>query len=103
MPPRLLSLRGSAPHDHRVSALVVAGSGLDWLAPLGFRLTTDWRLALAATMRMVARVHCRPADSWPTSSVSIASGFSNHDVFVIDIPDLAERCHAIEVDEPYLS
>jgi hypothetical protein len=103
MPPRLLSLRSPAPDDHRVSALVVAGSGLHWLAPLGFRLTTDWRLAFTATMRMVARVHSRPADSWPAASVSIASRFSNYDVFVIDIPDLAKGRHAIEVDEPHLA
>jgi hypothetical protein len=35
--------------------------------------------------------------------VSIASRFSNYDVFVIDIPDLAKGRHAIEVDEPHLA
>src|SRR5688572_5034784 len=68
VPPRLLSLRRAAPHNHRVSALVVSGASLHWLAPLGFRLAADWRLALAPTMRMVARVHRRSADSWPPPS-----------------------------------
>src|SRR5688572_16713704 len=50
VPPRLLSLRRAAPHNHRVSALVIAGASLDWLAPLGLWLAADWGLALAAAV-----------------------------------------------------
>src|SRR5687768_5580494 len=71
MPPRLLSLRGAAPHDHRVSALVVAGAGLHRLVPLGFWLTANRGPSLAPTVRMVARVHRRPADCWPPPTVPV--------------------------------
>ena len=50
MPPRLLSLRGAAPDNHRIRPLVVARPRLHRLSPFGFRLTTDRSLALAAAI-----------------------------------------------------
>src|SRR5215217_2415275 len=101
--PRLLPLRGAAPHNHRVRALVVAGARLHRLSPLGLRLTTDRGFALAAAMRMVTRVHCRPADRWAPPTMPVATGLSNNDIFVVDVADLSQGCHAVEVDQPHLS
>src|SRR5687768_8449124 len=103
VPPRLLSLRRAAPHNHRVSPLVVAGAGLNWLAPFCFRLAADRGLPLAAAVWMVARVHRRAPDSWPPPTVPVPTRLPNHDVFVIDVSDLTERRHAVEMDQSHLS
>ena len=99
MPPRLLSLpvrRRTIIESVRLLLRVRACTGL----PHGF---ADRRsgLALAATVRMVARVHHRPADGWPSPAMPVAPSFPNHDIFVVDVAHLAERRHAIEVDEPH--
>src|SRR5215204_613477 len=103
VPPRLLSLRSAAPDNHRIRALVVAGPSLHRLYPLRLRLYTDRGIALAATMRMVTRVHRRTADGWSPPSMPVSTGFSNNDVLVVDVADLSQGRHAVEVDQPHLS
>src|SRR5215212_4551146 len=85
VPPRLLPLRGAAPDNHRIRALVVTGPRLHRLSPLGFWLTTDRGLALATAMRMVTRVHCRPPHGRAPTAVPVATGFPDNDVLVIDV------------------
>src|SRR5215212_7115730 len=101
--PRLLSLRGAAPHNHRIRAFVVAGACLDRLSPLGFWLTANRGFALAAAVWMVTRVHCRPADCWAPPTMPVPAGLPDNDVFMVDVADLPQGCHAVEVDQPHLS
>src|SRR4051812_35335182 len=103
MPPRLLPLRGATPDNHRIRALVVAGARLHRLSPLGLGLTTNRCLALAAAVRMVARVHRRAADRWAPPTMPVPTRFSDHDILVIDVAHLSQSRHAVEVNKPYLS
>src|SRR4051812_22400059 len=92
------------PHDELVGRLAMAGllAHRD-LAPLRLRLAADWRFAFAAAMRMVARVHCRAAHRRPNPQVPRAAGFADADRGVLGITALAERGHALHVDEPHLT
>src|SRR5204862_2569088 len=80
--PRLVALRRLAPGRHRVVALA---------------------LALAATHRMVHRVHHgaahRRAEAQPADAPRLADGH----VLVVEVADLADRGHAVERDEPHLA
>src|SRR4051794_22251075 len=103
MPPRLLPLRGATSDNHRVRALVIAGARLHRLSPFGLGLASDGGLALTAAMRMVARVHRRPADGWTPPTMPVPTRFSDHDILVIDVADLSQGRTAVEVNEPYFS
>src|SRR5579884_2950937 len=95
-----LPFLAAAAHDRPVGPLVVAGaSALGRLAPLRLGLPADRRLALTATVRMVARVHRRATDDRPPSHVPRPPGLPDLDVLVIHVPDLAQRRHALEVDQ----
>src|SRR6516225_5458520 len=59
--------------------------------------------AFPSAMRMIDGIHHDPAHCWTNSHVTRTSGLSDRDVFVIEISDLADRGHAIDVDEPYFS
>jgi len=49
-------------------------------------------------MRMVTRVHDRTANGRPEAHVSRSTGFTNFDIFMVDITNLAKRRHTIQVD-----
>ena len=55
--------------------------------------------AFATTMWMIDRIHHNTSHGWPNSQVPRASGFSNSDVFVIEIPNLSDRGHAVDVHQ----
>ena len=46
-------------------------------------------------MRVVTRVHCGASNAWSTPSVPIATGLTQLDVFVIEIPNLANGGSAL--------
>ena len=52
------------------------------------------RLALAAAVRMVARVHDHAADFGPLAHVPGAAGLAQVLVLVVEVADLADRGHA---------
>src|SRR5699024_10194074 len=60
-------------------------------------LATNGCLALTSAMRVVVGVHRRTANVRPTAYVAASAGFSDLDVLVIDIPDLAEGRQAAQV------
>src|SRR5438093_12639433 len=55
--------------------------------------------AFATTVWMIDRIHHDTSHSWPNSQVPRASGFSNGDVFMIEIPNLSDRGHAVDVHQ----
>src|SRR5688572_15330245 len=88
-------------HDELVRAFVVA------------RLVTESRLtprrhgviplhsALTATVWVIHRIHDDAANRWTEPPMARAAGFSDRNVFVIKIPNLSDRRHAIDIDQPY--
>src|SRR5437868_4823650 len=101
--PLLPPLR-APPDNHLVRALVVPRAIAErGLAPRRLRLTADRRLALATTMRRVARVHDGAAPRWPLPLVAVAPRLTDHDVLVVNIADLPERRHTVERDQPCLA
>ena len=60
-------------------------------------------LALATTVRMVARVHHHAADLGPLPKVSGAAGLAEVLVLVIEVADLADRGHAADRDAAHLA
>src|SRR4051794_37815921 len=91
------SVRRPATYDHRVGPLVVARPLERGLAPFRLGLATDRRLALAAAVRVVARVHHRAANGRSLAHVTAATRLADDHVLVIDVADLAERGDAIQV------
>src|SRR5262245_22233699 len=79
---RLVPFRRLAPRRHGVVALA---------------------LALAATHRVVDRIHDRATHRWPEATPAHAARLADRDVLVIEIADLADRGHAVEADEPDLA
>lgn len=73
------------------------------LTPLRFRLTTYRRLALTTAMRMVAWVHHRSTHHRPAAHVPVPASLTNHDIFVINIANLAKCGHAVKMNEPNLT
>ncbi len=55
--------------------------------------------AFATTVWMIDRIHHNTSHSWANSQVPRASGFSNSDVFMIEIPNLSDRGHAVDVHQ----
>ena len=67
------------------------------LAPRGHRAgAPDGRLAFAAAVRVVVRVHHGAADGRPPAHVALAAGLADLQVLVVDVADLAHRGHAPE-------
>src|SRR3954454_13499448 len=96
-------IRRTATNDHGIRALVIARPLKGRLTPLGLGLATNRRLALAATMWMVARVHYRAAHRRAFAHVTTAAGFADFDIFMFDISDLTERRHAIHMHPPHFA
>src|SRR6187200_3288144 len=90
-------------HNELICAFVVA------------RLVTQCRLApwshgmvtldatFATTVRMVYRIHHHTADGWTNAHVTNTSGLSECHVFMIQISNLANRRHAIDVHQSHLA
>src|SRR5690348_1733679 len=76
--PRLVAARGLAPGRHGVAA---AGG-----------------LALATAVRMVDGVHGDAADGRADAQPALAAGLAQLDVLVLEVADLADRGHAVQVD-----
>src|SRR4051794_21988603 len=98
--PPLLPLRPAASDNHGVGALVIACLSLYRLTPLRSRLAANRCFSLTTAVRMVARVHRRATNGWSSTAMSIAACLTDDDVFVIDVADLPEGGHAIQVNEP---
>src|SRR5438270_8991981 len=91
------------PHDELVRRLTVASLlAHGHLAPLRLRLAADRRLALAAAVRVVARVHGRAADRGSEAEVPRAAGLAQADRGVRPVPDLAQRGCALGMGQPHL-
>src|SRR5690606_3427872 len=103
-PPPLAAATAAA-HDKAIGALVVASlDAARRLAPLRLRAGHTARCApLATTVGMVARVHRRAAHLRPATEPALAPGLAEADVLVVDIPDLADRRQAVEVDHAHLA
>src|SRR5918995_3570683 len=95
--------RRSTPHDHVVGPLVVAGPLKGGLTPLRLRLAADRRFALTTAVRMVARVHHRAPHGRPPAHVPTTTGLADLDVLVVDVADLTEGRHAVEMDQTNLA
>src|SRR5207302_10291633 len=93
-----------APHDVLVRAPVAASLVAHGrLAPRRLRLTADGRLALAAAMGMVARVHRRAADVRAPAHMATPPGLAQLDRPVLGVAHLANGGHAGHVDTPHLA
>src|SRR5579859_378082 len=62
-------------------------------APGSLRLPTNWRTALAATMRMVARVHDGAANGRTAAHMSCPSSLADALVLMIDVANLPNGRH----------
>ena len=58
-------------------------------------MTSAGSFSFAAAVWMVNRIHRDSAIDGTPSQPAIAAGFSDGDVFVIEIADLSDRRHAI--------
>src|SRR5207244_13640334 len=72
-------------------------------APRGDRVAAALGLALAASVRVVDRVHGRAADRRTLAAPPAAAGLPAGDVLVVDVPDLADGRAARERHAPHLA
>src|SRR5664279_5966317 len=94
---RLLAMTGA--DDQATARLVATGAQAHGrLAPGRLGRHARGRLALAATMGMVARVHHHPADLRPLPEMAGPAGLAQVLVLVVKVADLADRGHASNAD-----
>src|SRR5206468_7377344 len=72
-------------------------------APRGDRMPAALRLALAAAVRVVDRVHRRAAHGRTLALPAAAARLAPRDVLVVDVADLADGCAARQEDAPHLA
>src|SRR5450759_3490822 len=79
--------------DQIVRFLVLATRALAerWHAPRSHRMAPTLRLALAAAVRMVNRVHGRSTHGRALSTPAVTSCLADGDVRMVDVTDLADR------------
>src|SRR5581483_8782312 len=101
----LLLAAPAAPDDQLVGFLVLRARALAERrhAPRGDRVAAAFRLALAAAVRMVDRVHRRAANGGTLPEPAAATGFAARDVAVVDVADLTDRRAAREQHSPHLA
>src|SRR5262249_47742276 len=101
----LLLTSSSCSHNQLVGFLVLAAGALAERrhAPRGDRMATALRLALAAAVRVVDRVHRRAADGRALAEPARAAGLAAADVAVVDVADLAHGRAAGEQDAAHLA
>src|SRR5687767_7841273 len=91
--------------DDQLAALVLLGSGAQAhgrLAPLGLRRHAGRLLALATTVRMVARVHRRSAHGRTLAHVTGTSRLADLLVLMVEVAHLSHRRHALEAHAAHL-
>src|SRR5947208_5706873 len=95
----------TAAHDQVVRRLVLRAGALAERrhTPRGDRMPAALRLALAAAVRMVDRVHRRAADGRALALPAAAAGLPAGDVLVVDVADLADRRAAGQRDAAHLA
>src|SRR5262245_9997642 len=86
-------------HDELVGSFVVARFITERRHSPRSHGVVAFHSAFATTVWMIHRIHHNASYSRPNSQVPRASGFSNGDVFVIEIPDLADRGNAVDVHQ----
>src|SRR5687768_14570139 len=93
-----------APDDELAGVLVAAGLFAHRrLAPGRLGLAADRRLALAAAVRMVPRVHRRAADSRPSAQPTTPAGLAQLDRGMLRVTNRADRRGAGDVHPPHLA
>src|SRR5262245_74524 len=92
----------AATDDHLIAGLALAGAALR-LAPRRHRVASTRRLALAATVRMVDRVHRDTAYRRPLALPAHPAGLAPTDVGLLGVADLADRRAAADVDVAHLA
>src|SRR5215211_6136532 len=90
----------AAPDDHGVRALMLLTRGRTEgrLAPRRDRRAAGGALALAAAVRVVHRVHDRPAHGWSDAEVPLATRLAPPDVLVRLVADDADGRPALGAD-----
>src|SRR4029077_17478444 len=88
--------------DHEAVGLRVAArlESHRRLAPRGLGHAPARRLRLAAAVRVVARRHDHATDLRPAAHVPLVARAAALLVFVVDVPELADRRAAADVDDP---
>src|SRR6476646_4575091 len=104
LPANLLAAAPAA-DDQLVRSLVLGPRALAERrhAPRGHRVAAALRLALAAAVRVVDRVHRAAADGRALALPAAAAGLAARDVLVIDVADLADRRTAGPGDAGHLA
>src|SRR5271165_3235359 len=94
---RALALLGLTRHDELVRPLVIAGlEATRRLTPRRDGMAPTGSLALAATVRVVDRVHGHAAIVRTATQPAAAAGFAERHIFVLHVSDLADRGHALD-------
>src|SRR4051794_94172 len=100
----LLSRLLAAADDQPVRRLVLTRLlALGRLAPRRHRMPSPRRLAFAAAMRMVDRVHRDAAHRRPATEPAIAAGLADYDVLVIRVRHGSDRRAAFGAHHPHLA
>src|SRR5579885_901045 len=87
----------SSANDHLVRSFVVSGLvTASRLSPRSYRITTAGCITFTAAVRMIHGVHRNAANVRTNSTPSRASGFTERDVFVLDIANLTNRRHTVD-------
>src|SRR6202795_2543728 len=90
-------------HNHPVAlALLSRLRAQSWKAPGSLRVVA-LHTALAAAVRMVHRVHRYAAHRWTLAVPARAARFSVRNILVIEVPELADRGHAINAESPHFT
>src|ERR1039458_2332065 len=93
-----------ATHDHAVGLLVAAGAVAECrLAPWGLRVPTGAAATLAASVRVVERVHGHAAHRGPPAPPARLARLADVLVLVIGVADLAHGGVAADLDPPHLA
>src|SRR5437868_2697424 len=95
----------SCAHDQLVGFLVLAARALSERrdSPRRHRMAAAFRLALAAAVRMVHRVHGGAAHGRTLAAPAAAARLAARHVLVVDVADLAHGRSAGEGDAPHLA
>src|SRR5262245_45218912 len=87
-------------HDKLVGTLVITRFVTQRRLTPGSHRVIALDPTFATSVRMVDRIHHHTANRRPHTHMTDTSGLTQSDVLVVEIADLADRCHAIHVDEP---
>src|SRR3954453_13718363 len=94
----------TAADDQPVRCLVLPRLlALGRLAPRGHRMAAARRLAFAAAMRMVDRVHRDTAHRGLAAEPAVPPGLADHDILVVGVRDRTDRRAAFGADHAHLA